>query len=399
MSGIQYPADLVAGEDEQTLYLVNIQSTPGGPHAGAHASGQVLRIDMPNAPESMAGATATPIMGGLANPAYLARARDSGRMVVQCYGGTGSGYSPPVAVGQALLECPAGGSVWPCVPPSPATDSAIHGPRSVALSPDGSTVYVWEGEIPFIDDYYFGGLRVIGTSEAGDALGRVYMWRNGLALSGFGCFPWPDFTPFMTIDPAGEFLYFPGSYSFFSSRQMSRMRVTTRGLGDLDGCTNTADVQVFSGAFRNIGFQDPLPNLMNPDPVHDFVKTPGFLIGNGFVYRFNVPDASGVGFSRFDYRSQSPHTTGNPNFYNMQGMAVTPGGQVFVSCGSWDNGGLAAGNHLGLGTPYAPGTVVRINGLAPLPGGYEDNTPPANETEMTLIQGWNSPRLLDDHPV
>ncbi len=406
--GIQYPGDLVAGENEQTLYLANIQSTPGGPHNGVHASGQVLRIDMPNAPASMAGATATPIMGGLANPAFLARATGSGRMVVQCYGYTGNGYASPTARRQALLECPSGGEAWYCLPPGEGgtwtgpNTAAILGPRSVALSPDGQILYVWEGEIPSVNDFYFGALRVIGSGEAGDEVGRVVMWQNGFAFSGLGCFPFADFTPFTYMDPSGQYLWFPGSYSFGSwSRELTRMSVNTRGLGDLDGCTNTADVKVFGGQYRAIGFQNPLPNAMNPDPVHPFVKTPGFLSNryNNYVYRFNVPDAAGAGYGTFAYRSPSPYTTGNPDFYNVQGMAVTPGGQVFVSCGSWGKGGMDIGNHLGLGTPYLPGTVVRINGLAPLPADQQSDTQPGNVTEMALVKGWNSPLLLDDHPL
>lgn len=393
VDGIQYPADLVAA-DEQTLYLVNIQSTPGGPHAGPHASGQVLRIDMPNAPESMAGASATPVLGGLANPAYLARARSSGRMVVQCYGGTGNAdgssgnYGVPWGVGQALREVPDGGAAWDTAPPGEAgtfgrtRPEVIVGPRGVALSPDGSLLYVWENEGSFVNDYIITALRAVGGGTTPET-----MWQSG--MNQFACFDSFSNPTYLKIDPAGNYLWVPGESSMPSG--LVRIRSALRGAGQFSGCSTDGNFATYGSFYRGVAFSDPLPGV---DPA---IPTPGYLSSSSYVYRFREPAADGSGFRRFDYRSPSPYTTGETRFYSLQGLAVTPGGQVFVSCGDWGAGGMRYGNHLALGTGFNPGCVFRVVTPTPVPEGYAEAPRPFGPTEMTPIAGWNSPALLDDH--
>lgn len=401
VSGIQYPADMVA-IDEQTLYLVNIQSQPGGPHAGVHSSGQVLKIHMPNAPESMDGAYTEVVMSGLANPAYIARASGSGRTVVQCYGWTGyadgssGSYGYPVAQAQALLEVPSGGVAWDCAAPGEAgtfgrtRPETIVGPRGIALSPDGGSLYVFESEGAFVNDFIIANLRVVtsGTPEN--------MWSSG--LNNFACWTATNDIPqYLKIEPSGEFLWIPGAASMPG---LARMHVSTRGMSQFGGCSSAVDgsYMLYGQRFTGIGFQDPFPNLMNPDPVHSFVTAPGFLAGLGRVWRFTVPAADGTGFVRYPYRSSGSSTTGESRFYNLQGVAVTPGGQVFVSCGNWGTGGMRYGNHLGLGTAFDSGCVFRVNKLTPLPADYEDTTQPTVQpTEMDVIKNWRVPRLMDDH--
>lgn len=396
-SGIEYPADIVAA-DEQTLFMVNIQSTPGGPHTGLHASGQVLRINLPNAPTSVAGASVETVLGGLVNPAYLARARDSGRMVVQCYGGTGyadgsSGYyGYPVARGQALIEVPGGGAAWDCAPPGEAGNfgrtrpETIVGPRGVALSPDGGTLYVWENEGSFVNDYIEAALRAVAVGASQPEL----MWGVSSSNNNFACFSSFDNPTYLKIDPTGEYLWLPGFTSFGPG--LARMDVGERSMDEFDGCTTTTTYKLYGGRYRGLGLSDPLPGL---DPA---VPTPGYLVGrNDYLYRFAVPVADGSGFRRFDYRSPSPYTTGESRFYNLQSVAVTPAGQVFVSCGNWSNGAMRYGNHLALGSPLDPGCVFRVVTPTPVPGPYAEAPRTLGATELEPIAGWNSPALLDDH--